>query len=187
MAPAADLPLRLGESEEQGTVLFVTGRSALLSTSEGRLQVEREGQTILSLPWSGLHAVALIGPHHLTTPALKAALKHEVPIHFASHTGRYQGVTWSGRPGMEGYQIWLEQQRCFSDPVRCLGAARSLIEARLRHQREVLRQRAVGDALAECFAALDRLIGKTRQAASRDELNGLEGQATRLYYEAMRL
>jgi CRISP-associated protein Cas1 len=41
--------------------------------------------------------------------------------------------------------------------------------------------------LAECFAALDRLIGKTRQAASRDELNGLEGQATRLYYEAMKL
>jgi CRISPR/Cas system-associated endonuclease Cas1 len=64
--------------------------------------------------------------------------------------------------------------------MRCLGAARSLIEARLRHQREVLRQRAVGDALAECFAAFDRLIGKTRQAASRDELNGFEGQATRL-------
>jgi CRISPR-associated endonuclease Cas1 len=187
LAPAADLPLRLGESEEQGTVLFVTGRSALLSTSEGRLQVEREGQTILSLPWSGLHAVALIGPHHLTTPALKAALKHEVPIHFASHTGHYQGVTWSGRPGMEGYQLWLEQQRYFSDPGRCLGAARSLIEARLRHQREVLRQRAVGDALAECFAALDQLIGKTRQAASRDEINGFEGQATRLYYEAMKL
>jgi hypothetical protein len=105
LVPEADLPMQLGESEDQGTVLFVTGRSALLSTSEGRLQVESEEQTILSLPWGGLHAVVLIGPHHLTTPALKAALKHEVPIHFASHTGRYQGVTWSGRPGMEGYQL----------------------------------------------------------------------------------
>lgn len=98
--PAPVLPV--GEAAPAGTLLFVTGPSALLSTDGGRLRVSREEQTVVELPWQQLQGIVLLGTHHLTTPALRTALEQQVPIHFATRGGRYQGVAWNGQPGPEG-------------------------------------------------------------------------------------
>jgi CRISPR-associated endonuclease Cas1 len=178
--------LPVGEAAPAGTLLFVTGPSALLSTDGGRLRVSREEQTVVELPWQQLQGIVLLGTHHLTTPALRAALEQQVPIHFATRGGRYQGVAWSGQPGPEGPWLWLQQQNCFADPARALQAAGSVVEARLRHSREVLRQRAVDQPMEAALAGIDQLLPPVAQAADLSGLNGLEGQGARLYFEALR-
>ncbi len=177
--------LQLGEEAPEGTLLFITGPPALLTTGSGRLQVERDGQTLLELPWQRVQGIVLLGAHHISTPALRTALEQEVPIHFASRGGRYQGVTWSGQPGPEGLGLWLQQQTCFADPANALEAARRIVEARLRHSREVLRQRDLEGQGEAGLHGIDQLLEQLAQAADLSVLNGLEGQGARLYFEAL--
>ncbi|MGH8610644.1 MAG: CRISPR-associated endonuclease Cas1 [Gammaproteobacteria bacterium] len=178
--------ISIGERDTEGAMVFITGAPAFLSHSRGRLQIEREDETLLSLPWNGIGAIVLFGAHNVTTPVLRAALKHGVPVHFASGSGRYQGTLWNGQPGPESHTLWLQQAACFGDPEQALRASCRLVEARLRHMREVLRQRNVDHALDDKLAAIDQALARLNQAQTLSELNGFEGNATREYYEGIK-
>jgi CRISP-associated protein Cas1 len=56
-----------------------------------------------------------------------------------------------------------------------------LVEARLRHQREVLRQRN----LDTDFSAFDRAFAQLPDSKTLAEVNGIEGQGARLYFAAL--
>ncbi|MGH8625192.1 MAG: CRISPR-associated endonuclease Cas1 [Gammaproteobacteria bacterium] len=176
----------VGERGAEGAMVFITGAPAFLSHAKGRLHLEREGRTVLSLPWNGIAAIVLFGAHNVTTPALRAALTHDVAVHFASGSGRYQGVLCPGQPGPEGYTLWLQQAACFGDPARALSASRSVVEARLRHMREVLRQRNEHHALDDQLLAIDQALRGLNVAQTLSALNGFEGNATSEYYEGMK-
>ncbi|MCP4696957.1 MAG: CRISPR-associated endonuclease Cas1 [Gammaproteobacteria bacterium] len=176
---------KIGETGDEGMILFITGEPALLTTRDERLRVERyaEKEMMLDVPWDCLQAVVLFGAHHITTPALRAAFHHRAPVHFASSDGHYQGV--AGAPVDE--DLWLAQQLWFSRTENALAAARSVVEARLRHQREVLRLRNVDGGLDEALQALSILMKKAMQAQDREQLNGFEGQGGKVYFHALRL
>jgi len=177
--------LSLGERSDEGTLVIVTGKSAFASTSGGRLIVTRDDQTLIDTPWNGLSALLLVGNHHVTTPAMRAALGRSVPIHFASGFGTYQGTLWNGVPGAEGSALWLRQQEWLADPQHALLASRQVVMARVRHMREVLRQRRPRDFIKE----RDILQGALKSAGSATDLaalNGVEGNATRVYFRALK-
>jgi CRISPR-associated endonuclease Cas1 len=111
-------------------------------------------------------------------------MAQQLPVHFASAFGRYQGSVWSGEAASRGASLWPLQQQCFSDPALAIQPARAVVMARIRHQREVLRQRRPA-GLARTLGQLDEAIrqaGKAQQAAS---LNGIEGHAASLYFGAI--
>lgn len=165
-----------------GTMLFVTGASTMLVTKGGRLQMRRDESVIADVGWNGLAGIVLIGPQHISTPALRAALKRAIPVHFASSSGRYQGSAWPVEPGYEGWQLWLHQQRLFTDDAQVVDAARSLVDARLRHQREVLRQRSAGERY---ITAIDQGLNALNSAATLSVLNGVEGRAASAYFSGL--
>jgi len=183
--PAPLLPVvNLGTTPpEEGTTLYVTGAPAFVTTRNQRLVLERDGKELLAEPWHHLAALVLIGPHHITTPALRAAMQQGIPVHFANAAGKYQGVTWHGQPGSGGVDLWPRQQAHFADPINALAAARSVVEARLRHQREILRQR--GSDLATLLYDFDHLIAKLPNIDDLTVLNGMEGQGARIYFSAL--
>ena len=113
-------PAKIGAMDDLGQMLCITGERATLSTHAGRLRVERGEQTLHDLPWRNLQAVVLFGAHTLTTPALQAALKQAVPVHFAGAVGGYRGVLWTGRPAEPGCGLWLKQANLFADPANAL-------------------------------------------------------------------
>ena len=164
-----------------GQLLCVVGGHATLSTHAGRLRVERDGETQHDVAWNNLQAVVLFGSHTLTTPALQAALARKVPIHFAGSTGGYRGVLWTGQPAEPGSGLWLKQANLFADPALCLNLAKQIVDARIRHLRETLRQRGI-TADAE---RLKLLLASVANAPGLDELNGVEGSATRQFFQAL--
>ena len=164
-----------------GQLLCVVGGHATLSTHAGRLRVERDGETQHDVAWNNLQAVVLFGSHTLTTPALQAALARKVPIHFAGSTGGYRGVLWTGQPAEPGSGLWLKQANLFADPALCLNLAKQIVDARIRHLRETLRQRGI-TADAE---RLKLLLASVANATGLDELNGVEGSATRQFFQAL--
>lgn len=181
--PAAPADIGDEEAAETGVTLFLTGAAASVFTRSGRLLAERDEVEILSLPWSHLGALVLIGPHHITTPALRAAMEHGVPVHFANQAGKYQGCAAHGNPGPAGVQLWLQQQSRFTDPTQAMAAARSVVAAKVAHQRELLRQRNVD---AVFLADLDQLLPSLEVADAYDQLEGIEGQAAKLFFARLK-
>lgn len=179
-------PTQLGMADlARGAMVCITGPVARLSTRDHQLLVLRDDQLVQAIPWRAVRGVILFGPHHITTPALRAAMREGVAVHFANHTGHYQGSTWPMTPTSQGWRLWLEQQALAEDPVRRLAFAKVLVEARLRHQREVLRQRGLADA-GEAIEAIDQSLRHLGTARTLDDMRGLEGIATRHYYAAFR-
>ena len=180
LTQSTDHQFRIGERQNQGTFLCITGHSVMVSTKNGRLQAERDDELLVDVPWQGLQTVLLIGPHHITTPALRAALKHETPIHFASAQGYYQGTTWSGKPGAAGCNLWLLQQQRATTPEAALYIAQQLTQARIEQQAETLRQRDFAE-----HKEIKALLNLLPQATDLAKLNGVEGQAAKLYFAAI--
>ena len=180
----------VGDMDEAGTLVFVSGPPAVVGSGEERVNVVRAGddnedREILSLPWSQVRALVLVGAQHITTPALREALQRGVPVHFADSGGRYQGVTWSGAAGAADGRLWLAQQVWLGSPDNALRAAREIAAARLRHQREVLRLRNLEGRFDLALDKLGRLAGRCGGAADLEQLNGLEGQGGKIYFEAL--
>jgi group II intron reverse transcriptase/maturase/CRISPR-associated endonuclease Cas1 len=170
-----------GERAGRGLLLCVTGASCAISTHNHRVQVSRDEAVLYEVPWRHVRTVLLIGRHYVTGPALTAAMSFNVPVHFTSATGKYEGVVWSGEPGAKGYALWLKQQSICSDPEQALLAARQLVIARLSHVRETLRLRSRPVEVAK----LDGLIKQASAAANLSELNGFEGVGTGFYFTAL--
>lgn len=189
--PAPDAPLRTAptaqtqalataaEADTQGTLLCVAGDGTLLSTDGGHLRVSRGEALLHELPWQQLQAVLLFGQHQLTEPALRAALRSATPVHFASAAGTYRGLLWDGQPKAPGHGLWLRQASLFADPPCALELARTVVEARLRQQREILRRRGLAGA------GVEESLTKLPKAADLAALNGLEGAAARAYFHAL--
>lgn len=173
-------PVDVGERDEQGTLLIVTGEPTVISTSNRRLRVHREDQLLYDLPLQDLQCVLLLGNHHLTTPAMAAALQNRVAVHIASGRGSYRGVLWNGLPE-QGQELWLHQIATFADPEKAFSCAREVVAARLRHMKEALRQRELGHRLIH----IDNAIATIHQIAAIDSLRGHEGRATREYFERL--
>lgn len=187
--------LEIGQMAEDGTLVFVTGAPTIISTEEHRLQVTRVvGSTQdtmpsveLDLPWRQVKAVILIGgQHHITTPALRAAMHHQVPVHFADAGGDYQGSTLGSSAGQASSELWLAQLAWFGHPDNRLQAANALVKARLLHQREVLRRRNVKHRFDTALEELKRLANRSSVCSDLNTLRGLEGAGAQCYFKALR-
>lgn len=172
------------DARDIGTLLLVAGEHSTVSVRANRLRVSRNGEELQSLAVNDIQALVLFGAHQITTPALRMAMRRDIPVHFAGRGGRYEGVAWRGRPN-RGYDLWLLQQQRFADPDSALRAAREVVVTRLRHCKEVLRRRAVNNDFGPAMEKLDRMLEKARGASDLHELNGHEGYGTRLYFEAL--
>jgi group II intron reverse transcriptase/maturase/CRISPR-associated endonuclease Cas1 len=179
---STDTAQQYGERDQQGLLLCITGDSCVLRTHEQHLQVEREQQTLYHLPWQQLQAVLLLGNHHITTPALQDAMQHNIPLHFASQTGKYQGVVWNGQAGAKGSALWLRQQQILAHPQYALILSQEIVGARLVNSAETLRLRNKTDAQQQINALIEKLPTAQNQA----ELNGLEGMGARYYFAALK-
>jgi CRISP-associated protein Cas1 len=136
-------------------------------------------------PLSSLAAVLLIGRHSVTTPALHALLKADVPTYFADSRGRYLGSTQSSASAQQ-LNIWaLQQQRFRADPAFCLLAAKSVVQSRIRHQRELLRQRQLSGA-SKPLDELARALLDIDAAQNLSVLNGIEGSAAAVFFQSIK-
>lgn len=181
-----------GDLEQLGTLVFVTGIPAIITTENERLQVQRvtddKAQPTIeySLPWSLTQALVLIGSqHHITTPALRAAMTHGVAVHFADSGGNYQGSAWNPVSGVAASELWLAQLAWLGNTENALSAARSLVRARIRHQREVLRLRNVKHQFDNILAKLSQLSDQSMQVTDFESLRGIEGMAAQHYFQSI--
>jgi group II intron reverse transcriptase/maturase/CRISPR-associated endonuclease Cas1 len=177
-------PLTADGAAELGQHLYLASPGLMLSVADGRLQIQSADGSQTSFPWRVLAAVIVFGRHAITGPTYWSALRHGVTFHFAAGGGRYLGCLSPSPSGPEPL-LWGLQTQKFSDPVAALALAKSVVDARVRHQRELLRQQAKPE-LKALIDALGQMPKALASAASLAALNGHEGAAANLFFDGLK-
>ncbi|MGE3875631.1 MAG: CRISPR-associated endonuclease Cas1 [Parvibaculaceae bacterium] len=175
-------PRPLNPSADTALPLYVQEPGARVAKSGEVLTVETEaGKTEVAL--GDVSELVLHGPIALTTPALGALLREEIPVTWASSGGWVLGHTVS--TGHKNVSIRIAQYRAAFEERRCLDFARRLVAVKIKNARVFLRRnfKAGDEALRDsALEALSRLADHALHAVSMDELLGFEGEAAARYF-----
>lgn len=171
------------------TTLYIIEQGAMLTCDGERLNVERDGEVLQSIPMVKLEDIVVFGNAGLSTPAMKRLLDRNIDVVFLTLDGRYHGRL----VGQVTAHVALRQAQYAraADPAWVLRQAQRIVEGKLRNQRAVLhrftRNRANPPAEAEEAAEeLDAYIQRARRATRLNALLGIEGSATARYFRGLR-
>lgn len=166
--------------------LYLQTHGARLARDGERLRITLDGVTQKVVRLSQVSHVILIGNVKVTTPCLHALLRLEIPVSWHDGAGWYLGR--AAAPGREA-DARLGQYRDAHDPVRRLAIARALVAAKIANS--LTRLRRVGgrallgsDPRKAARTELARLQSRARAAAAPDTLFGIEGTASRTWFDA---
>lgn len=161
--------------------LHLTEQSATLRLRQGRLRVELDQQTLAELPARKVRAVVVWGNVRLTTPALAFLLRQGVLVLYATLEGQLYGQATA--PQGLAPEVLRAQLLAQQNP---LPPAQSFLLGKLRSGLTVLerltRRFPVEPYAQELRAALEALP----QVAHLEALRGVEGNAARAYFAALR-
>ena len=184
-----DLPKQAhGELEEQGLHLILAGDAQILTTDNHHLVVKKDDKITHKISWEQLHAITLIGLHHMTLPAQHQALANKIPVHMADRTGTYLGALTSFTPAQANYKNWFIQLQMSDNQQFALNFAKKIVLSRIHNQRHTLFKRtAHRKQLQATFAKLKKQQIQVNQATNLASLNGFEGAATKEYFKQLNL
>jgi CRISPR-associated endonuclease Cas1/CRISPR-associated protein Cas4 len=170
--PAADTALPL-YVQEPGARVGKSGEVLVVETEAGKTQV----------PLGDISELVLQGPISLTTPAIAALLREEIPVTWASTGGWVLGHTVS--TGHRNVSIRIDQYRAAFDARRSFALARGIVAAKIKNTRVFLRRNFKAGDEVERDAALDalsRLADRAPHVTTEAELLGVEGEAAARYF-----
>lgn len=176
-------PRPLNPSDDPALPLYVQTPGARVRKSEEQLIVEIEEEKV-ELPLIDVSQVALFGPVSVTTPALHALMRAEIPVSWFSTGGWFLGHTVG--TGNGNVAVRAAQYRLAFDERRCLAFSRDLVEAKIRNSRTLLRrnwraERNV-DAREETLTKLKHVARHAPHASHAQQLLGIEGEAAAIYF-----
>lgn len=179
---------QIGNIENQGTHLVLAGDAQLLTTDNHNLIVKKDDIITHKLSWEQIHAITLIGLHHMTLPAQHQALKLKIPVHMANRIGQYLGALTSFTPAQNNYKNWFIQLQMSDNTDYALQFAKSIVSSRVNNQYKTLQRRKQHrKELQPALDKLKKLQYKIKAAKNLASLNGYEGSAARLYFQHFNL
>jgi CRISPR-associated exonuclease Cas4/CRISPR-associated protein Cas1 len=176
-------PRPLNPSAGTALPLYVQEPGARISKDGEVLVVEGKDGGKTKVPLGEVSELVLHGPVGLTTPAIGALMRDEIPVTYASFSGWVLGHTVS--TGHHNVAIRIAQSRAAFDERRSLAFARALVVAKIKNSRVFLRRNFKEGDDAERDRTLElmsRYADRAAYAKSEGELLGFEGEAAALYF-----
>ena len=176
-------PRPLNPADDPALPLYVQTPGARLRKEGERLVVETRKDTV-KVPMISVSQVALFGPVSVTTPALHALMRAEIPVSWFSTGGWFLGHTFG--TGNGNVAVREAQYRAAFSERRSLAFARTLVSAKVRNSRTMLRrnwraEHGLGDKEG-ALAGLRRIARRALHATDAQLLLGLEGEAAAIYF-----
>lgn len=173
----ADVPPRPPRLD--GELLVVQTPGAMVGQSGGEFTVSLKKVVLRKIPVHQLRSIYLYGAVQLSAQAVQTALEEEIDVAYFAPSGRFLGLL-RGLPA-SGVDARLGQYALFQQPFARLRLASEAIRAKIHNQRVLLMRN--GEPPEGVLRELARLRDSTAQAASLEELLGIEGSAARLYFQ----
>lgn len=189
MDPTEDRPLdrsplgevrRLVPARDDLRPLYVTGHGLFMGKSGEVLQIKDGKRLVQEARIHDLSQVNILGSVSFSAGAVQALCGAERPLAHFSSGGWFYGLTAS--LGLKNVFLRREQFRRADDSVFCLMAARDIVATKIRNQRTLLQRNHI-DPPAVGLSQLKRLAQHAAAADSLETLLGIEGSASRLYFE----
>ncbi len=173
------------------SALHVTTPGSSLVRKDGSLAVISKGSVIGEFP---IHKVRLVVLHpgtQVTGPALRLILRTNGRILWLTKSGRVEGIThpaqWARTRRYEG-QLALREK-----PALRLTLAKAIVTGKVKSQIAYLRLRATwahkqripAEPFLEAAEGLVNILAKIQKAPDHRVLRGLEGQASRQYFQTL--
>ncbi len=176
-APRALLAPRL-----VGLPLYVSTQGARIGLSQGVFKVWCKGGDVLAEQRvRETSVIGVFGGVQVTTQALRAAMRAEIPVSYFSYGGWFSGIATA--PVHKNVVLRQAQYAAAADETRCLAVARAIVRSKIRNQRTLLRRNHPSPD-KRTLTELTRLARVALRAPDPGTLLGLEGSAARLYFEA---
>ena len=167
--------------------LFVHSPGTRLVLEGDSIKALRDGEPTRRLPLQAIDTMVVLGGVDVSTPLLLHCAEHQRVVAFLSRYGKPRAVVEGPLAGRS--ELRRLQYAAHADPGRRAELASCVVRGKLRQMswalRQAARSAAEGEAprLRDAAGALDDAISRT-EGVPRQELLGVEGEATRRYFSA---
>jgi CRISPR-associated protein Cas1 len=172
------------------TTLYLTDHRAQVRSDHRSLVVVNGDGTRSRVPVDALEAVVIVGHGQITSDALTLCTLRHVRVASLRGNGRLRFLVGGATSG--NVHLRLAQYRAADDVEHTCRLARWIVAGKLQNARRLI-QRWSWDAGGGDLRSLRRLISslgermeKVDRAGSGDAIRGIEGDGTRIYFQALR-
>ena len=169
-------------------VVYVGRDGARVHVSQNRLIVDgADDLPQVSIPRRAVSRIVLTGAVGLSSGARSWALYNDIDVIFLSRHGGYLGQLAGPRSTASARRLLTQASFATDDDAR-LPLARAIVRAKMRHQVSVLHRtgrRSRGSGVETPCTTIRQLADDAKQAADVDELMGLEGAASTIYFSCL--
>lgn len=183
LAARADRPpRRLIPSDDAARPLYVTVQGAWIGVSGGRFEITKNKEKLASTRLIDVSQICIYGNAQISTQALRAAFREEIPVCFFSYGGWFTGLA----EGLPGKHVELRRRQVMATVRGDVPTAAAFVSGKIRNSRTLLRRNA-REGIEEVTASLTKLAEQARSCTSTAELLGMEGAAARMYFASFNL
>lgn len=165
--------------------LYVQTPGARIGKEAETLRIEMDRKVLCEIALDEVSELVLAGPVSLSTPAMHELLRRDIPV--ACMTTGFWFLGTTGTQGPRSSTVRCAQYAAADDPERRAAFARTLVAAKIRNQRTILRRgwRGADEDRAAVLDKLARIVKHAEAATTVDVLRGYEGEAAALYFRAL--
>jgi CRISPR-associated protein Cas1 len=177
-AKAAESHTRFLYVVEQGTVVRRTG---------GRVFVTKKEAKLIEVGLIKLQGVLCYGNVQVSTQCMRALLEEDVWLSFFTRGGVYKGRLQP--PAERGGKLRVRQWDRSRDPKFCLAFGRAVVRGKILGQKQMAAAYAknyLAETLGDAHSALCQSLERIETVETLDELRGVEGAASRAYFDLFR-
>ena len=177
-------PRPIAVRRDEALPLYVQANNVRLAKKGETITLTEEDGPTTTARLIDVSQVVLMGNARMTTPCLHELMRREIPVTWHSYGGWFLGHTMG--LGHKNVELREAQYRASFTPAVSLAVARSLVAAKVRNSRTMMRRNWRGDEheRERVLKTLRRLAERTRYARDADTLLGLEGEAASVYFRA---
>lgn len=166
-------------------VIYVKEQGALIQKRSERILITRNRQTLLEIPFDNVESIAVVGNVQITSQALYVLMQKGIDVNYFSFSGKYIGCT--AADASKNIFLRLAQYDLYQNKEKRLEIAKSIVKNKIQNQMYLIlnhRWDAGDDSWKEENTQIALLAAKTQNAISTNQLMGLEGKASNLYFKA---
>lgn len=170
--------------------LFVTLDGAYLRLNNEAVEIVHEQATIKRVPLHHLGAIVMFGNVSVSPPLMQRCAAEGRTLVWLDEQGRF--IARVEGPISGNVLLRRSQYRAHEDPQRTCELARCFVAGKLQNQYRVLQRAARErkhatpcDTLLSAMAALQDQLRLLEAATTIDEVRGVEGYASKLYFAVL--
>ncbi len=165
--------------------LYILQQGAYLRKDGDTLRIEKNGQLLETIPATGLSQLALAGRASISGAVLDFLIHNKIETVFMTMDGRFRARLLLDESG----HVSLRQQQYIrlADKTYALQLAQGIVHEKLENQARLLLRRAgqlTIPQLRGIGVQIKALQERVKRCVDIDELRGVEGYGSRLFYSA---